>query len=245
MSSIEPCPEPDRLAIEGMEHVFAADGAASGPSDGHPDISGEVDQGQDGRVSDALTIQQAVHYFGLPASVIRQKIDREEIAAIRIRSSAGPEWLVYPDGLPGVLIACREPSAIRAATNSLPANQPLSLSEPIARLAGDTPVESSQQWLANHSCATADLAVQGSFERTLIEELWIRVSDLESKLEAATYRNGYLEAKLENYQDQIRLLTERKENSWFAVDSEVVVSVRKASWWLRFCRWLTGTSASA
>src|SRR5215467_306083 len=90
MSSIEPCPEPDRLAIEGMEHVFAADGAASGPSDGHPDISGEVDQGQDGRVSDALTIQQAVHYFGLPASVIRQKIDREEIAAIRIRGSVGP-----------------------------------------------------------------------------------------------------------------------------------------------------------
>lgn len=64
----------------------------------------------------------------------------------------------------------------------------------------------------------------GRVENTLDSTL---VRDLLSKVEALTYRNGYLEAQLENHKEQIKLLTD---------------SQHKPSWWRRFGSWLTGKS---
>ena len=48
---------------------------------------------------------------------------------------------------------------------------------------------------------------------------------LAAKLEAASHRNGYLEAQTESYQEQIKLLTD---------------SQHKSGWWTRFCSWFMG-----
>lgn len=52
------------------------------------------------------------------------------------------------------------------------------------------------------------------------------VTELMAKLEVLTYRNGYLEAQLENHREQIKLLTDSEHN--------------KTGWWKRFCNWITG-----
>lgn len=59
----------------------------------------------------------------------------------------------------------------------------------------------------------------------LIGELRQRIRDLEDKLEGATYRNGYLESKLEQRDEKIKLLTD---------------SQHKRSGWSRFWIWFTG-----
>lgn len=53
------------------------------------------------------------------------------------------------------------------------------------------------------------------------------VRDLLNKIEALTYRNGYLEAQLENERLQVKLLTDK-------------VSSSKKNWWSRLCLWLAG-----
>lgn len=59
----------------------------------------------------------------------------------------------------------------------------------------------------------------------LIRELRSRVSELEDKLEGATYRNGYLEAQLEGRDKEIKLLTDSQHNR---------------GWWARFNSWFMG-----
>lgn len=49
--------------------------------------------------------------------------------------------------------------------------------------------------------------------------------ELLAKVEALTYRNGYLEAQLENQREQIKLLTD---------------SQHKPSWWSKFATWFMG-----
>src|SRR5262249_31132770 len=54
-----------------------------------------------------------------------------------------------------------------------------------------------------------------------------QISQLQEKLEAATFRVGYLQAQLEASQETVKLLTD---------------SQHKPGWWRRFCSWATGRS---
>ena len=55
------------------------------------------------------------------------------------------------------------------------------------------------------------------------------VQSLQTKLEGATYRNGYLESQIEEREKKIQLLTDSLH--------------RKRSWWRRFGDWLKGSGA--
>ena len=56
----------------------------------------------------------------------------------------------------------------------------------------------------------------------LVDDLMRRNSELEAQLQAATWRNGYLEAQLEAERQQVKLLTD---------------SQHKPGWWPRFKKW--------
>lgn len=62
-------------------------------------------------------------------------------------------------------------------------------------------------------------------DRIIIEDLRLELSELRTKLEGAVYRNGYLEAKLEERDNTIKLLTD---------------SQSKKDWWTSFCSWFIG-----
>lgn len=51
------------------------------------------------------------------------------------------------------------------------------------------------------------------------------IRDLQNQLQAASFRNGYLESQLENQREQIKLLTD---------------SQNKGGWWARFSSWFFG-----
>jgi hypothetical protein len=51
------------------------------------------------------------------------------------------------------------------------------------------------------------------------------IRDLQNQLQAASFRNGYLESQLENQREQIKLLTD---------------SQHKGGWWARFSSWFFG-----
>lgn len=53
------------------------------------------------------------------------------------------------------------------------------------------------------------------------------IKELQTKLEAASFRIGYLQHQVESQESEIRLLTDSRH---------------KSSWWLRFCSWLKGQS---
>jgi len=59
-----------------------------------------------------------------------------------------------------------------------------------------------------------------------LEKLLELLREKDRELQAATYRNGYLEAQLENQKEQIKLLTD---------------SQHKKAWWARFCSWFAGS----
>lgn len=90
-----------------------------------------------------------------------------------------------------------------------------------------------------HSSSTASASVNTDEQTIVVGEFSLtiqRVLDqleaererslaLSAKLEAASHRNGYLEAQVESHKEQIRLLTD---------------SQHKAGWWRRFCSWALG-----
>lgn len=60
-------------------------------------------------------------------------------------------------------------------------------------------------------------------ETTILVDVYKeQIKDLQAKLEAATYRLGYLEHQVETQEDQLKLLTD---------------SQHEPGWWARFSRW--------
>jgi hypothetical protein len=133
-------PTSERITLTGLDCLF------------EETIADEPDAG--------LTIAQAVHYYGLPAKVIKAKVKAGEIPGIKM---ARKKWRVYPMGLP----------------DAFP--QP-----------------------AEEGILTIPFDIQ---ESPLTLQLKSKVAELEAKLEAAAFRNGYLEAKLEWTEGQVRLLS--------------------------------------
>jgi hypothetical protein len=74
------------------------------------------------------------------------------------------------------------------------------------------------------------------------------VAELAAKLEAATYRNGYLEAQLELHREQVKLLPDYQHKAIEAeafrariVDLERELDIyKKRGWWSCFCKWFIG-----
>jgi len=60
------------------------------------------------------------------------------------------------------------------------------------------------------------------FQDQVIQGYQDQIRQLQDKLEAATFRAGYLQAQLEASQETIKLLTD---------------SQHKTGWWFRFCSW--------
>lgn len=89
------------------------------------------------------------------------------------------------------------------------------------------------------------VTIQRLFEQMEAERSYSRT--LNEKLEAATYRNGYLEAQLSGAQEQLKLLpdlsakatrTENLEDKIANLESELEAA--KRSWWAKFGTWFMG-----
>jgi hypothetical protein len=104
-----------------------------------------------------------------------------------------------------------------------------------------------------HPDTDTDVSVESSLsvsdmpDRKLPEQLLGLIAELSSKLEGATYRNGFLEAQLEAATQQVKLLPDLQARAAEAEQLKLEnlrlqseLELRKRTWWMRFTAWALG-----
>lgn len=151
---------------------------------------------------EGVPVDVAAHYLGLSVSGVLKRLRKGALKGFKVHSRRGEKWLVNAEALPqGVLLNAEE--------SSIDLEGVLVMSEDSSE-GCFSPIEES---------SSIDPKVE------LLEDLKRRNEDLEAKLQAAAWRNGYLESKLEDREQQIKLLT----------DCQL-----KPSRWARFYNWFIG-----
>lgn len=173
------------VSLNGLDEVFEIDSTLIERSD-QADMT----------VISGLTIKQASEHYKLAIPTIRLKIKTGNIPAKKINGPKGPEWRIFPNGMP----------------------------TPADNLAI---VDSEDDDRVIEALCEPDSTVSEGFHQAHINLAALIKSNQElvSKLEAVSYRNGYLEAQLAEKESQIKLLTDSKQS---------------CGRWERFCRWLLG-----
>jgi chromosome segregation ATPase len=164
-----------------------------------------------------MTLQAASLATGLSLATLRRYIKRRTIKARRAgrTSNAKIEVFITPDQL--------VTDADRLSTEGL---------EDVLTAEADDASEEYGE--ADHTDQAVD-ATRETLEwmRETIDQKEEKIEDLRTKIEAlsnqlaaASYRNGYLEAQHQNYEEKIQLLTMQPTSNQ-----------KQISWWVRFASW--------
>ncbi len=211
---------------EGFSDFFEAAAAEV-----QPGSTVEPEQNQSGTEPEpVLTLKEAVEFYKISEKTIRLHIKDGKIPARKEDGPRGLEWRIYPKGLPKD-IPTSEPSSLEPefvevgsdVSETITTLEECSTTlEPERYQTGTTP---EPAWYTDAKITGASQAqVQPSFAPELKSLLDVITKQAE-KLEAASMRIGYLEARTENYEKEIKLLTD---------------SQHKRGWWARFGSWLLG-----
>lgn len=198
----QPAPELRPLetaAIEGLEDLFAPaimDGQAR---PGHGQANTSHGQATPDHQSAALTIDEAAAILGVTSRTILRRLQKQSLSGFKIAGQFGPEWRV--------LLSNADSTPTQANTSH----------------GQTTPDHIDFQIIPSENELVTELRRQID---ALKAELESKVSEAQREIQAASFRNGYLESQLENQRDQIKLLTD---------------SQHKPGWWARFKKWCAGT----
>jgi hypothetical protein len=147
-----------------------------------------------------IPVEVAAQHLGMSTSGILKRLRKGSLAGFKVPSKRGEKWLVRYEAIPqGVLDSTKDSFVIAKGVLDRTGNS----LEAALHLAKESSGESS-------------------LDQALLDDLKQRNNDLEAKLQAATWRNGYLESKLEERDNQVRLLTD---------------SQHKPGWWTKFSSW--------
>lgn len=211
---------------EGFSDFFEAAAAEV-----HPGSTVEPDKNQSGTEPEpVLNLKEAVEFYKISEKTIRLYIKDGKIPARKEEGPRGLEWRIYPKGLPRDIQTCEtsalEPELVQTGSDVSETittmEEDSTIVEPERYQTGTTP---EPAWYTDAKITGASqVSVQPSFAPELKSLLDVITKQAE-KLEAASMRIGYLEARTENYEKEIKLLTD---------------SQHKRSWWARLGGWLVG-----
>jgi hypothetical protein len=137
-----------------------------------------------------LTVKQAVHFYNLPAKAIKERIRRGEIPAVGMPGRKGWKWRIYPDGVP------EECAVVSPGASS-------------SHVVGATAFAPEIDFFPYPSADTSEHISCSHVSNTQTsQELLKALKDMQARLEAAAYRNGYLEAQLASMQERCALLSD-------------------------------------
>lgn len=158
-------------------------------------------------VPEGVPVETAAIALGLTDRAVLKRLRRGTLKGFKVPSKFGEKWLVSIEGLPGLPLISQE--VTESEIEEVP---PVEMGLPYLELVPPSKL----------------LGVPPS-NNLAIDQLIDIVTDLQSKLDktnerlhGATYRNGYLESKLEEREKQILLLTDRQH---------------KPGWWAKFSSW--------
>lgn len=165
------------VSLNGLEEVFDVDST----------VPNDIDQAANrvlSKVTEGLTIREASLHYSLAIPTVRLKIKTGDIPATKVNGPKGPEWRVFPAGLP------QSAEPIDISLTSIEDQPDRAHTEP--------------------SHQTDRTIAEGFHQANINVASLIRANqDLSTKLEAVVYRNGYLEAQIESERQQIKLLTDQ------------------------------------
>lgn len=189
-------------SVEGLEQIFEVDAPDVIEVREHEQEDANQDQG--GRETDAyLSVDEAAQKLKISVRAIQKRLKRGTLKGLKVKVGAGERWLI---DRAAILKSMDAPDVIEVREQEQEdANQYHDGREMDA-------------YLCEHGRETDASVAHDHYKDSLIK-------DLQSKLEGASYRVGYLEAKLEEKETQIRLLTD---------------SQHKGSWWADFKKWFFG-----
>lgn len=215
MAEAEHCQDVETVTTDGFDGLFQG---VSMP---------EPDQFKGGSTAEpGLTLKEAVEFYKVSDKSVRIRIGQGKIPAIKVPGNNGPEWRIFPNGLPTA-----EPDRNQGDSSIEPdRNQSGSTveAEPVEEPTGVEPA-----WCEAENVGSVDSVSLDQARNERVEELGQLLSIISSqaeKLEAANYRIGYLQSKVENQEEQIKLL---------------MCSERSNSWWQSFCNWMLGRTPSS
>jgi len=173
-----------------------------------------------------LTLEEAAKRLNLSERTVQRRLKHGQLLGYKISGPRGPEWRIK-------VASCEDTTAAHSATSD----------DTTIACDDTTDVESvSSEDTTRDSNGTA----AGAFVQ-FVEFYRDQVETLQEKLEAATYRNGYLEAQLSSAESQLKLLpdlsakatkTETLEQQIAKLELELASARR--SWWTRFGCWFIG-----
>lgn len=193
----------------------------------------EPERNQDGtKQEQILSLKEAVDFYKISEKTIRLHIKDGKIPARKEEGPRGLEWRIYPQGIPKDIsamgITSPEPEFVQVGSDVGEAvttvEEEGTTVEPVRYQPGSSP---ETTWYADAQVTNgSQVSGQPSFAPELKTLLDVITKQAE-KLEAASMRIGYLEARTENYETQIKLLTD---------------SQHKRGWWARFSSWFVGAN---
>ena len=173
-----------------------------------------------------LTLEAAAKRLNLSERTVQRKLKHGQLRGYKVSGPRGPEWRIKLQSSDDTTSALAPPSDDTTISSD-----------------DMTDVEalSSEDMTADNKSGGTRAYIQFTdFYKDQIEML-------QEKLEAATYRNGYLEAKLSSAEDQLKLLpdlsakavkTETLEQQIARLEADLATA--RQSWWIRFGRWFVG-----
>lgn len=149
-------------------------------------------QYSDIKLDTGLNIKEAANHYNLSIASIRLKIKLGEIPAIKISGKTGPEWAIFPKGIPENYQ--KDSNNLEGIYHHIDSSQIEDFDQGDSTVveeftAGSGPsIEALQQ-------ANANLGKFLDIQRELI-----------NKIETLTFKNGYLESQVREREEQIKLL---------------------------------------
>lgn len=186
----------DPASTEGLADFFTTpDKQSQGSLDSHVISLGTVEACSDSQ-DNAVSVQEAARHLGISPRTVLRRLNKGSLDGYKIEGTFGVEWRVNLDSLD------------KQSQDSFD-GQVISL---------DTVEASSDSQDTIEDSLILELRDQISVLR---EELSRERIDAQRQLQAAVFRNGYLEAQLEGKDSEIKLLTDSQQRA-------------KATWWQRF-----------
>jgi len=183
----------DSTSVDGLEEVFITSEPVTTTSE-----DSELPEVIGSTASELLNTEEAAKRLGISSRAVINRLKSGSLPGKLVQGKYRKEWRVFWDA---VRKSSEEPPEIRIEN-----------SEP-----SEATTENASEGLRSSSEHS-----EGSSDSTAILGLLEQNKRLMDQLNALTYRNGYLESKLEEREREVKLLTD---------------SQQRQGWWARFASW--------
>ena len=183
---------PEPISVEGLDELFSK-GLPSGLPEGVP-------------------VETAATALGLTDRAVLKRLRRGTLKGFKVPSKFGEKWLVSVEGLPGLPMAGLPRKSQEATASEIEEVPVVAMGLPYLELVPPSKLQGVPQ--------SNNLEIDQLID--IVTDLQSKLDKTNERLQGATYRNGYLESKLEEREKQILLLTD---------------SQHKPGWWAKFSSW--------